>query len=135
MKKYIKLLTIFFVILVILFGFKSLKSQNSKTNITNEKTVQTYQANLTIDDGVSAQKFDISSFIGKSALDATKANVKIVASGEGVNAFITGINGRNVDTKKHEFWELSANGTQTQVGAGSYIVQNNDQLVWKISNY
>lgn len=128
--------TLFLISIIVLsVGFWQLKSKNSKTSIQNEKVVQQVSASLKINDGKNLQFFDVSSFVGKSALEATEANAKVVASGTGTNAFITSINGRVADTKKREFWELDANGAETPVGAGSYIIQNHDQIEWKLSNY
>lgn len=97
--------------------------------------VQTTVAGLSIDYGKTSQTFDISSFVGKSALIATEATVKVTASGQGENAFVTAINGVAADPKKREFWELDANGTETQVGAGSYIIQNNDLIEWRLNTF
>ena len=73
--------------------------------------------------------------MGKTALEATGSKLKVVTNGTGVNAFVTSIEGRVADTKKREFWEFIVNGSQAQVGAGSYIIQNNDQIQWKITNF
>lgn len=135
MKKTVKLIFIFIVILIFGFGFWQLKIKNNKTSIQNEKVVQQISASLKINDGKNLQIFDISGFVGQTALAATQADAKVITSGTGENAFITSINGRTTDTKKREFWELDANGAETQVGAGSYIIKNHDQIEWKISNY
>ena len=79
--------------------------------------------------------FDIAQFIGKTALIATEAKVKVEKTGDGENTFFTAVEGRVADRKKREFWEFLINGKQAEVGAGSYIIQNGDQIEWKISNY
>lgn len=122
------------MILLLGFGFWNLKLRNQKTTVQNEK-VQQITASLKISDGINIKSFDISGFIGKTALEATQANTKVIATGTGANTFITGLGEKITDTKKHEFWELIANGAQTQVGAGSYIIQNGDKIEWKISTY
>lgn len=131
-----KLLLLVFVLLLG-FGFWNLKLRNQKTVVQNEKTVVEYRANLTISDGQDVKSYDVSQFIGKSALEATNAVLdgKMTTNGTGTNAFVTSINGRIADPKKHEFWELDANGAETQVGAGSYIIQNGDKIEWKINTY
>jgi hypothetical protein len=131
MKKYYNYLVFLLVIFgiasaFIYFGRKVSKDLSHSPQITQEqKTV------LTIGD----QTFDISSFAGKSALDATQANAKTEMSGTRQNAFVTSINGKVADSKKHEFWELVINGVSAQVGAGSYIIQKGDSILWKISTY
>ena len=135
MKKYTKVILLSVAILLLGFGFWKLKLKDQRTTIQNEKVVQQISASLKISTGTDIKFFNISSFVGKTALEATEANAKVVANGTGTNAFVTSIDGRAVDAKKHEFWELDANGNETQVGAGSYTVQNHDQIEWKISTY
>ena len=135
MNKYNKLLTLLLVILgiaaiFVYFGHKSLK-----TILPNQKNVQELKTTLAINGDSGTESFDVSGFIGKTALAATEANAKVVTTGTGVNAFVTSINGRSADSKKHEFWELDANGNETQVGAGSYIIQKGDSILWKLNTY
>jgi len=135
MKKYTKVVLLLAIILLFGLSFLGFKLLSKKTTIQSEKTIQQVSASLKISDGTNVQSFDISGFVGKTALVATQANTKVIATGTGVNAFITAINGRAADAKKHEFWELDANGSETQVGAGSYIIQNRDKIEWKINTY
>lgn len=111
-----------------IFLFAKLKSFGEHSVSTNE----TYYATLKIEGG---QTYDVSDFVGKTALEATESKVVVVANGTGENAFVTSISGQSADVKKREFWEFKVNGTQAQVGAGSYIIQNHDQIEWKITNY
>ena len=34
-----------------------------------------------------------------------------------------------------EFWALYVNGKQAEVGAGTYIIKNNDTIEWRIETY
>lgn len=108
--------------------FTKLKSFGTHSVFTNE----TNYATLKIE---GDQTYDISEFVGKTALEATESKAVVMANGTGENAFVTSISGRSADTKNREFWEFKVNGTQAQVGAGSYIIQNHDQIEWKITNY
>lgn len=135
MKKYTKAILLLVVILLLGLGFWGLKLRNQEAIIRDGKTVQQISASLKISDGTNIQSFDISGLVGKTALEATQANTKVVATGTGTNTFVTSLNGRIADNKKHEFWELDANGVETQVGAGSYIIQNGDKIEWKINIY
>jgi hypothetical protein len=56
-------------------------------------------------------------------------------TGKGKDAFITSINGRAADTTKREFWELFVNGLSSNVGAGTYIVKEGDQIEWHINKF
>lgn len=97
----------------------------------NQNVVREYTATLRFGE----EAFDISQYIGKTALEATEAKLKTEKTGEKENAFVTSIEGRTADSKKREFWEFLVNDKQAEIGAGSYIIQNGDQIEWKISNY
>lgn len=134
MKKESKLLLFLTIVFFVSFTFWQIRIKDSESKIQGAKTVQKVSAVLKIGDTVP-KSFDISGFIGKSALTATESVTQVITNGTGVNAFITSIDGREADTKKKEFWEFKVNGTQAQVGAGSYIIQNNDEIQWKITNF
>lgn len=132
MKKYAKII-LPIVILTLGLGFWQIKTINSVNKAENAN--QEEFANLKIGTGANLQSFDISGFVGKTALEATEANTKVEAKGTGVNAFVTSINGYSADTHKREFWEFDVNSAEAAVGAGSYIIKNHDEIEWKISNY
>lgn len=134
MKKESKLLLFFAIVFFVSFYFWQIKIKDTESKIQGAKTVQKVSALLKI--GVTDPKFfDISDFVGKSALEATESKLKVITNGTGVNAFVTSIDEIKANTNKREFWEFIVNGSQAQVGAGSYIIQNNDQIQWKITNY
>ncbi|QQG41815.1 MAG: DUF4430 domain-containing protein [Candidatus Woesebacteria bacterium] len=127
------------ILLLVLIGISSLfifcnrinnKNQPPSPVVTQEQTTA-----LTLNIDGKTESFDISSFVGKSALEATNSFAKVVESGAGENAFVTEINGRAADSKKREFWELVINGQSAQVGAGSYTIQKGDSILWKITTY
>lgn len=127
-KKLLVFLLIFLGIGVVIQNFqekKTLKSPNE------EEIIKEFKATL----AVKEKSFDISQFIGKTALEATERVVKVVKSGEGKNAFVTEINEQKADTKNREFWEFLVNGKPASVGAGSYVIQNGDKLKWQLSLY
>ncbi len=70
-----------------------------------------------------------------TALTLLRTTHKISTQGEGVNAFISSIDERSADVNAHEFWAFYVNGKQATVGAGSYILKNNDTIEWKIETY
>jgi len=137
MKTFKKYLIPLFIVLLLGFGFWNLKSKNQNSPIPNTKVVREFKANLTINNGVDTVSFDASNYIGKSVLEATQAltNGELEATGTGVNAFVTSINGRSIDNEKREFWELVVNGLQSEVGAGTYIIKEGDQIEWHINKY
>jgi preprotein translocase subunit YajC len=133
MNRYRKQLIFLFILLFLGIAYYSLK--NRPQSASTEKTAQELSASLSINDGTGTQGYEVSGYIGKTALEATESVAKVETNGTGINAFVTSINNRKADAKKHEFWELDANGAETQVGAGSYIIQNGDKIEWKVSTY
>lgn len=105
-----------------------------KTPISASPTLQSSQKlNTTL--SISGKSFDISQFVGKSALAATQQVADIKTTGLGESTFVASINGVVADSKKHEFWELVINGQTAQVGAGSYTIQKGDSILWRLSTY
>ncbi|WP_162616381.1 DUF4430 domain-containing protein [Xylanimonas allomyrinae] len=73
---------------------------------------------------------------GKTALEWLLAlDPQAFADGEGANAFVTTIGGRASDQSKNEFWAFYVNGEQAQVGAGSYVMKDGDEITWKLETY
>ncbi|OGM76067.1 hypothetical protein A2394_03340 [Candidatus Woesebacteria bacterium RIFOXYB1_FULL_42_36] len=134
MKKYLKIILPTVVILSFGLIFWQAKTSGPVSKNQEGETAKKVSAVLIIN-GSSPQSYEISEFVGKTALEATQSVAKVATNGTGENAYVTSINGYTADAKKREFWELDVNGSQSQVGAGSYIIQNNDEVQWKISNY
>lgn len=127
MTKYTKLLKILLVLLLmVVFGVFLLRKADN--NPTKNNTVPVQNQEITI---------DTSQFVGKTALEATitSLNGKVKTKGDGINAYVTSIQGREADIKKNEFWELDVNGKPAEVGAGSYILKAGDKIVWKINTF
>ncbi len=72
---------------------------------------------------------------GKTALDLTKEAALIKMKGEGVNAYITEINGIIAQDSKKEYWAFFVNGKMAQVGAGSYKLKDRDKIEWQVKKY
>jgi hypothetical protein len=73
---------------------------------------------------------------GKTALELLQQlDPQAFTSGEGANAFVTSIGGREADQAKQEFWAFYVNGEQAQVGAGAYEMQDGDEITWKLETY
>lgn len=136
MKKYYKYIILLLVVLGLAFSFIYFGKRVFKDlSHSPQPQAQEQKTTLTLNEESKTETFDLSAFVDKSALEATGSFAKIVASGTGTNAFITSINGKIADSKKKEFWELIINGKSAQVGAGSYIIQKGDSILWKITNF
>ncbi len=72
---------------------------------------------------------------GKTALELLQElDPTATTSGEGANAFVTAIGGREADQSK-EFWAFYVNGEQAAVGAGSYEMADGDEITWKLEAF
>ncbi len=71
---------------------------------------------------------------GETALQLLNNTHKVDAKGQNENAFVTAIDGAAADNSK-EFWSFYVNGKQAEVGAGSYVLKNNDTIEWKIEAF
>ena len=86
--------------------------------------------------GDNVKKFDIEDFTsGTTALDMTKTVAQVKTQGEGEQAFVTSIEGREAQASKKEFWEFLVNDKQAEVGAGTYKPQSGDKISWRIQTF
>lgn len=111
------------------------RSPVAKEQITN-KSIH-YSQKISMPSG-QKKEFNNLSADRKNNLTALKALKDVVAvqtNGEGINAFITSIDNRKADDAKKEFWAFYVNGKQAELGAGSYVIKNNDTIEWKIETY
>ena len=131
MKKYLKFILPAVLILFVCFVLFKHAPENQKSANYNDWSF----ASLKVDINGNSTSYDISNFVGKTALEATEAKTTVITNGTGTDAFLISINSRIADTKKREFWEFDVNGKEAEVGAGSYTLNNHDEIEWKITNY
>lgn len=72
---------------------------------------------------------------GQTALNLLLKSNDIIASGQGKNAFVLSIDGKGPKQNKNEFWAFYVNGRLSNVGAGNYILKQNDKIEWKLETY
>jgi hypothetical protein len=71
---------------------------------------------------------------GRTALELLlEADPSATVEGEGQNAFVTGIGG--VEAGENEFWALYVDGEQAQVGAGSLVTEDGQEITWKLEAF
>ena len=128
MKK-IFLFVLFFLTIFTSYSFYQTKLLSTKKSIA--------QQTLTVYLKISGQKDFIKQEIisGKTALDLTKEKASVKIKGEGVNAYLTEINGLEALNSKKEYWAFYVNGKMAEVGAGSYKLKEGDKIEWKIEKY
>ena len=88
------------------------------------------------DDAADDSELSYEGVAGKTALELlVAADPTAVVQGEGENAFVTGIDGREAQDSAKEFWALYVNGEMAQVGAGSLVTETGDEITWKLETY
>lgn len=125
---------IFIIILIALVVFASYFFYQSKSQSTKKSVAQ---QTFTVYFKTSGQKDFVKKEMisGKTALDFTKETVLIKTKGDGVDAYVTEINGIIAQDSKKEYWSFYINGKMAEVGAGSYKLKNGDKIEWKIEKY
>lgn len=133
------LLAVVILLIIVVVGAFSLISNESEkaqkpVSTTEKKEVV---ATVVIKADSAEKRYELTSGVGKTALEVSNQATgnKVVTKGEGVNAFVTTINGREASDAKHEFWKLIVNGKDSEVGAGSYTVGQGDNITWVIDTY
>jgi len=134
MKKFF-LITLFFIGVFVFYRINPF--QANKINISNSfntaKKISVQQKILGEKSGNSFKKYEIEE--NKTALDLLRQTSTIVTKGEKENAYVIEINGRRADDSQKEFWSFYLNGKMSVVGAGSYLLKNEDKIEWKIEKY
>lgn len=122
-----------FLFLFVLFSIVSVvfvvlpKTQKSKTkNIVEAKYIEVYEK-------IGEKNFNKHRINNKTtALDLLKKTAVVKLNGNGNTAFVTGINSVLAEPSKKQFWAFYVNGKPSALGAGSYNLQNNDKIEWKL---
>ncbi len=125
---------IFILVLVILAIFAGYFFYQSKSQLTKKFVIkQNLSVYLKLAGEENFSKSEV--VVGKTALDLTKEKTNIKTKGEGVNAYVTEINGQEALNSKKEYWAFYVNGKMAEVGSGSYKLKNGDKIEWKIEKY
>jgi len=135
MEKTKKLFYKFFsLVLVALVIFAGYFFYQSKSQLTKKFVIkQNLSVYLKLAGEENFSKSEV--VVGKTALDLTKEKTNIKTKGEGVNAYVTEINGQEALNSKKEYWAFYVNGKMAKVGAGSYKLKEGDKIEWKIEKY
>lgn len=127
-----RLETIFILIVILVLGiaYGILSGANprpspSKTNDNNQAGLEA-QSKLPDSSEIKYQGED-----GKNALELLKAKytVEVTSFGD-LGEFVKSINGVSPDSS--HFWSFYVNGSQSQVGAQTYITKSSDTVEWKL---
>lgn len=131
MKKVARSLLIISAVLLVLIGGYIYKSKLEVNKNNQVKQLNVAYIKFTNQKDFIKQEFAT----GENALDLTKKIATVVTNGEGENAYVTTINGKEAKSANKEFWAFYVNGVSSRVGAGSYQLKNSDKIEWKIERY
>lgn len=129
------------LLILIFFGVIAFNLNNTSQpkvkGAATQKTIQkiTVQEKITDNTGTTKTIEKQTIDAGTTALQLLQNTTAVKIEGEGKNAFVVEINGRIADKSKREFWAFYVNSKQAELGAGSYIIKDNDSIEWKIENY
>lgn len=71
---------------------------------------------------------------GRTAVELLlEADPSATVEDEGENAFVTGIGG--VEAGESEFWALYVDGEPAQVGAGSLVTEDGQEITWRLEAF
>jgi predicted Holliday junction resolvase-like endonuclease len=131
-KLFYKIFSPVLIILIIISGYFFYQNK-----LISTKKLVIRQQNINVYLKLFGQTDFIKQNIDKNttALSLTKEKAVIKTKGEGVNAYITAINGKVAEDLKKEFWAFYINGKMAEVGAGSYQLKAGDKIEWRLANY
>ncbi|MDO5017884.1 MAG: DUF4430 domain-containing protein [Lagierella massiliensis] len=120
---------IFILIILIIFTF-TLNSCKSKNYISLE-TDTNYDSNAYIEiveDSKVFKKGNLKFNKGEKLLEVMKRNFDV----EEKNGFIISIDSKSQDLSLNKYWLYDINGKMAEVGANNYILQENDEITFKL---
>ncbi len=112
---------------------------SSDTEPAADPTTSTSAASPTADAGVDAEttgatELSYAGEEGRTALELLlEADPSATVEGEGENAFVTGVGG--VEAGESEFWALYVDGEPAQVGAGSLVTEDGQEITWRLEAF
>lgn len=132
-KTFLLILVIVFIGIGIFYLYRQTKfSSNSPPTNNQANKINVYEV-INIDKPIKPIPYTVGN--STTALELLQKTTTITVQSEGVNAYVTVINGRRADVSKKEYWAFYINGKLSSVGAGSYQLRPNDKIEWKIKTY
>lgn len=137
MKKLSVIIPLIFI--TVFFGSCTLGKPLSKNAaVINEavsvKKISAYQRVVTDETKVPEYvKYDLDDQM--TALDLLRKLPGVTMKGEGINAYVVGINGLIASEQNKEFWAMNVNSKMAEIGAGSYLLKDGDKIEWKMQKY
>jgi hypothetical protein len=132
-KRYNTTVLLVIVVFLLLIGSAFVFSANNPSRIVNDPT-PTIVSEKEPAENDKTQNEKVT-YEGEDGMDALTLLKKIASVEQDSSGLVTGINGRNADSKKKEFWGFYINGKMSEVGPAEYQTKNEDTMEWKIETY
>lgn len=129
-----KILKVVFVLSIVAITSSSFIYQPSRQPTTSRQASIVTQI-ITLPSGNKKLSRSYKDVQNITALDLLKQTSDILVEGQNKEAFVTTIDGLQAKSEQREYWAFYVNGKLASVGAGSYKLQPNDSLEWKLEKY
>lgn len=113
-------------LLVIAGGGVGLWLHNDSSS--NKSTTNTSQS--TVAKPVQTTSISYKGEDGQNALALLKKHAQVQTKTSSLGDYVTSVNGNDGGGSK--YWMFYVNGQESQVGAGTYVTKNSDQIQWKL---
>ncbi len=125
---------IFIAGIIIIFGLAIVYKPKSQP-VSQPTTTEAVNESLSVTQTINGEKKTVSEEKGTTALQLLQNTETVEMKGEGENAFVTEIDGVVAQDTKKQYWAFYINGKPSEVGAGSYILKEGDEIEWKLATY
>jgi hypothetical protein len=132
-KRYNKTVLLVIVVFLLLIGSAFVFSVNNPSKIVNDPTPTIVSEKVPSE--IKNTQNEKVTYEGKDGIDALTLLKNIASVEQDSSGLVTGINGRNAENKKKEYWGFYINGKMSEVGPAEYQTKNEDKLEWKIETY
>jgi len=124
-----------FVLIILASFFLLWLSYNKIVSVGPQIKNDSVNNTLSVNQVIGGIKKSYKTSPGITALGLLEKTNYIITNGEKENAFVVSINKIKADSFKNQYWAFYINGKPSNVGAGSYHLQQNDNIEWKIEKY
>lgn len=128
-----KKLVIYVLIIALVVFAGYLYDKNGSFSKKQPAEIKKVSVSLKLPENTNFKEFNLNG--QPTALELLQDEAKITTKGQGIDAYVTTINGRIAQDSKKEYWAFYINGKLSTVGAGSYTLRQGDRIEWKIANY
>jgi len=119
-----KIIVSLIVIVIAIFGMVGYRAFINSKQIQGEKE---YTLIVRDTDSTFKDEFNFKTEEGSLGKDLDNRNL-IETDNSGASRFVTGVNGKNADASKKEWWNLKVNGENSQTGVDDTPINDGDKI-------